>query len=348
LLLTTPTRIRGGDKANPEVNSTAGESPPASILLSDGEEENNSSDDWNNIQAIASLEKKKILKMVVHSGEDDVYTAKVNSVLKLNLVAKYVAIAVSFRQASKLYHSVKEETGMGSLGSVLTDHEVGHLCQIVCAVNLQYLKKLFKKMWAFSIGLDAGNNAGSSYLEIRMRCFFKGDLQNLHSLAIPMREQHTGEYQYNLVVSLLDAIAPNWKYQLIGIATDGASTMTGRIKGTCTRLSNECHSGIFRIWCGAHQLDLVMKRSFNKLCNKKFLDTLTSVTGHLRCQQNLIAEMKSTCPTFVTTQWLSMGKLLKWLIDKQVRLIQHFDQKKPACTPPTDYCGSNLPAYSTR
>ena len=131
--------------------------------------------------------------------------------------------------------------------------------------------------------------------------FFKGDLQNLHLLAIPMRERHTGEYQYNLVVSLLVVLAPNWKYQLIGIGTDGASIMTGCIKGTCTCLSNECHSRIFRIWCGAHQLDLVMKRSFNKLCNEKFLDTLISVTGHLCFQQNLIAEMKLTCPHFVTT-----------------------------------------------
>jgi hypothetical protein len=231
---------------------------------------------------------------------------------------------------------VKEETGMGSLGSV-TDYEVGQLCRIVCAVNLQYLKELFKKLWAFSIGLDAGNNAGSSYLDIRMQCFFKGNLQNLHLLAIPMRERHTGEYQYNLVVSLLDVLAPNWRHQLIGIATDGASTMTGCIKGTCTRLSKKCHSRIFRIWCGAHQLDLVMKRAFNKLCNEKFLDTLTSVTGHLRCQQNLIADMKSTCPTFVTTRWLSMGKLLKWLIDKRVRLMRHFTEKKPACTPSIDW-----------
>ena len=113
--------------------------------------------------------------------------------------------------------------------------------------------------------------------------------------------------------------------------------MTGCIKGMCTRLSNECHTRIFRIWCGAHQLDLVMKRAFNKLYNKKFVDTLTSVTGHLRRQQNLIAEMKTTCPILVTTWWLSMGKLLKWLIDKRVWLIQHFDQKKPACTPLFDW-----------
>ncbi len=121
------------------------------------------------------------------------------------------------------------------------------------------------------------------------------------------------------------------------IATDGASTMTSCIKGTSTRLSNECHSRIFRIRCGAHQLDLVMKRAFNKLCNEKFLDALTSVTGHLQRQQNLIADMKSTCPMFVTTCWMSMGKMLKWLIDKQVQLMRHFTEKKPACTPSIEW-----------
>ena len=339
LIMSPPARIeqQGGNLLgkvhdDPEVSIAS----PLSIELSDSEEDDDSGDKLPSTDPYATLERKRILKMFEYNPEDDVYTARVKSVLKLNLVAKFVAIGVSFCQASKRYHLVKEETGMGSLGSV-TDYEVGQLCRIICAVNLQYLKELFKKLSAFSIGLNAGNNAGSSYLDIRMQCFFKGNLQNLHLLAIPMRERHTGEYQYNLVVSLLDVLAPNWRHQLIGIATDGASPMTGCIKGTCTRLSKKCHSRIFRIWCGAHQLDLVMKRAFNKLCNEKFLDTLTSVTGHLRCQQNLIADMKSTCPTFVTTRWLSMGKLLKWLIDKRVRLMRHFTEKKPACTPSIDW-----------
>ena len=38
---------------------------------------------------------------------------------------------------------------------------------------------------------------------------------------------------------VLDVLAQNWRHQLIGIATDGASTMTGSVKGTCTRLSKE-------------------------------------------------------------------------------------------------------------
>jgi hypothetical protein len=179
--------------------------------------------------------KRNSHEMFVYNPEDDFYTAKVNSVMKLNLVAKFVAIGVSFRQASKLYHSVKEENPY-PLHDQLMIMKLYIVCCIVCAVNLQYLKELFKKIRTFLIGLDAENNAGLSYLDILMRWFFKGDIQNLHLLAIPMQEQH--------------------------------------------------------------QLDLVMKRAFNKLCNEKFLNTLTSVTGRLRRQQNLIADMKSACPTF--------------------------------------------------
>ncbi|KAI2500519.1 hypothetical protein MHU86_13943 [Fragilaria crotonensis] len=194
LLLTPAARTTEGGDADevldddPDVSNA---SSLSSVARSEGEEGNDNTDELpTNSDHFLVLEKKRILKMFVYNPEDDMYTAKVNSVLKLNLVAKFVAIGVSFRQASKLYHSVKEETGMGSLGSV-NDYEVGQLCRIVCAVkNLQYLKELFKKIWAFSIGLDAGNNAGSSYLDIRMRCYFKGDLQNLHLLAIPMRATH--------------------------------------------------------------------------------------------------------------------------------------------------------------
>jgi hypothetical protein len=87
-------------------------------------------------------------------------------------VASFIEIGVSFRQARRIYQTVKEQTGMGHLGSV-SDGKVAQLCRIVCAINHQYLKELFKKIWAFSIGLDARNNAGSSYLDVRVRCFSK-------------------------------------------------------------------------------------------------------------------------------------------------------------------------------
>lgn len=111
------------------------------------------------------------------------------------------------------------------------------------------------------------------------------------------RVSHTEEYQYDLVVETKIVLAPNWRHQLIGITTDGASAMTGCEQAT-TRLSNECHGNIFRVWFDAHQLYLVVKKAFNKLMNDKYLNTLTGVTGHLRRQQNLIQDMK--CPALHT------------------------------------------------
>jgi hypothetical protein len=133
-----------------------------------------------------------------------------------------------------------------------------------------------------------------------------------------------------------DVSTDHWE-QLIGVATDGACVMAGCVQGTCTRLERECHTPIFRIWCGANQLDLVINKAFNQLCSDKFLTTLTAATGHLRRQLNLQVEMKSICPTFVSTRWISMGKVISWLRMKRVRLEQHFDEKKPACSPTREW-----------
>jgi hypothetical protein len=112
----------------------------------------------------------------------------------------------------------------------------------------------------------------------------------------------------------MKVLAPNWRYKLIGITTDGSSAMTGCVQGMCTRLSNECQSNIFRIWCGAHQLNLIVKKAINELMDEKILKTLTGVIGHILRQQNPSQGMNSACPTYMTTHCISMGKVLKWLL----------------------------------
>ena len=67
------------------------------------------------------------MKIFVLNPEDNVYVADVKSVLQMNLVVRFVAVGVLFRQASRLYRSVKEETGMGVLGS-LSDAMVAQYC----------------------------------------------------------------------------------------------------------------------------------------------------------------------------------------------------------------------------
>jgi len=123
------------------------------LLLSNSEEEGD--EDYSFEQA-----KKNALKHFAHNQEDDIFVFEVKSVLNLNKITNFVSFGVSFRQASRLYQSVKEET---RIGVKLAPH-----CRILCAVNLQYLKEIFKNVWAFAISSDAGNNARTAYLDFCM------------------------------------------------------------------------------------------------------------------------------------------------------------------------------------
>src|SRR5579859_1048820 len=83
-----------------------------------------------------------------------------------------------------------------------------------------------------------------------------GKLHNIHALAIPMFEHHTGENMFLLVSCFLDVVCPHWRMQLLGIGSDGASSMVGHLQGVVTQLVNASPHSVYRVWCGLHQLDL--------------------------------------------------------------------------------------------
>ena len=93
-------------------------------LLFDTSAESNSCDDD------IDRRKRYAMRAFVFNEDDKVYVATVNSVLKMNLIVKFLATGVSFRQASRIYHSVKEELGLGVLGCV-SDVDVANQCRIV-------------------------------------------------------------------------------------------------------------------------------------------------------------------------------------------------------------------------
>ena len=68
-------------------------------------------------------------------------------------------------------------------------------------------------------------------------------------------------------------------------------------------------------------------------CNKNFVSSIMGITEHLRCQVNLFPEKQYKCPWFVNTCWLSMEQFLSLLILNRPHLTQHFDEKRPSCSP---------------
>lgn len=109
--------------------------------------------------------------------------------------------------------------------------------------------------------------------------------------------------------------------------------MTGRISGVATRFQNVAKRGFIRIWCGAHQLDLVLQDAYCELANETFYTQLTSLISYLRRQQNLISDMRTKAPKVSDTRWESMGDVSKWFKTNRIAIVEYLGQKNPACVP---------------
>jgi hypothetical protein len=74
-----------------------------------------------------------------------------------------------------------------------------------------------------------------------------------------MSDRHTGEVMCKMLCNFLSVLCPCWQISMLGVASDGAHNLTGRAAGVVTRLRNHMHEDcpLLRIWCEAHQLDLV-------------------------------------------------------------------------------------------
>jgi hypothetical protein len=140
-----------------------------------------------------------------------------------------------------------------------------------------------------------------------------------------------------LVSQILDIICPQWQMRLLGIGSDGASSMTGHLRGVVTRIASESSNKIYRVWCGLHQLDLVMKHAYEALWDNEVVDIMKKFIAHLRQQSGLITSMRCTCPQ-LSTRWLVMGKVSEWLLAKRIPLFDYLQSARdPVSTAPPDW-----------
>ena len=58
---------------------------------------------------------------------------------------------------------------------------------------------------------------------------------------------------------------------MISVSMHGASNMHGRHQGAVMRLNKVCSNGFYRIWCGAHQHDLVVQAIFVQVLKISYL-----------------------------------------------------------------------------
>lgn len=141
----------------------------------------------------------------------------------------------------------------------------------MCAVALQNLSAVFGCWSGFSFALDSATVNGMSFLDVRARLALDGVLHNFHLLALPLYDYHTAQLLLDVAVKFLDALHPQWRHILVGVATDRANVMTGRTRGVVTLLEQQVVGRkLIRVWCGLHQLDLVLQRVFKAALRESF------------------------------------------------------------------------------
>jgi hypothetical protein len=266
------------------------------------------------------------LRLFKRNDDTGGYKVTRENSLQFGLIVDFIAAGLSFRQVESVLNAFKARTGLAKIGCI-NDTGIANNARVLCGINLHMISQILNssRTWAFSLANDGSTHYGRSYFDNRIRIHHHGDIFNVHMLAIPMFERHTADNMYNLISRVLDIICPMWRSKILGIGSDGAPTMTGCIQGVVTQLEQQAEHPIYRIWCGLHQLDLVMKGAYEELLDGGFVKTINAVITHLRAQSKLIADMgQSTCPK-LTTRWVAMGAVCDWLLMKQRRLLEHFN-----------------------
>ncbi|KAI2512514.1 hypothetical protein MHU86_1967 [Fragilaria crotonensis] len=206
-----------------------------------------------------------------------------------NLALRYTSCGTSFRMMSEIIACTYDVMGDPCLRHCCRK-DVSKYIRVACAVNLHHISDILCRSWGFSLALDSATHQSTSYLDIRFRVFVKeqGTIVCLHGCALPMFDRHTGEVMFDMVTKFLNVLCPDWKIRLIGVASDGAHDMTGGgVAGVVTRLASAMHANscpLTRIWCGAHQLHLVMEFIMSNVVKERFFNIMTGFITHLTRQ----------------------------------------------------------------
>lgn len=120
-----------------------------------------------------------------------------------------------------------------------------------------------------------------------------------------MYENHSGK---SILDRCLTALDGRWRQKINGVPTDGAASMTGVGKGWDLRLQTVASPGMYRVWCGSHQIDLSMKKVLQSLPGD-FMITLTTMIGYLWRQQKFISEIKCKSLYYISVRWSSLAQV---------------------------------------
>jgi hydrogenase maturation factor len=118
----------------------------------------------------------------------------------------HVGSGMSFQQTASAIQHAKECTKTAKLAGITT-LMVGQYVRVLVGSTLQQIADGFddESVSAMSLAGDGSTHRGQSFFNLRVRIYFRGQLLNLHMVAIPMFDRHTANNIFNMQVKFLDA-----------------------------------------------------------------------------------------------------------------------------------------------
>lgn len=260
------------------------------------------------------------------TGENH-YSITIKNTLQFELVIDYISFGASFVLISKMLATTKDKAECPRIGTAST-RLVSTYARYAVALNLQSISTFLRQAATFSLATNGSTHMSTIYADVRVRLSPPKDgLKNLHVLAIPSHDYQSAEQMFIIVNKILSTLLSNWPDKIIAVSTDGEPKITGRLRGLVTRISDVAKPGMYRIWCGAHQLDLVLKSGYKGLYDESFINNLTKFISHLRRQVTLRKDMETTCPTLAKCRWESIDKCSSWFNTWLVELTDYLATK---------------------
>lgn len=291
------------------------------------------------------VKKPHALDVFVKKGDgSDNYEIVIKNQRLYDLAIKFVSCGASFRLASRMIQCTKEETKLPYYGGC-SEHKVAGYVRAVLASNLQKIALMMRASWSYAIATDAAVHQGTSYLDIRIRLWQHGSLHDFHIMTLPTFDQFPAPAIVERLESCLNILDTNWRTKLLGTTTNGGSNtgrntgMTGSQQGLAARLTSlVTKPGFYLIWCGVHQLELVVKNAVTEFCQKSFYDELVAILATLRQDHHGVfnaSEIPDITPTYATSRGFThkLMQALKWLMEHRVAVTPYLQTAAPSSVP---------------
>ncbi|KAI9997719.1 hypothetical protein PInf_001650 [Phytophthora infestans] len=264
------------------------------------------------------------------------YAVTVDSELEMNTCVKIVASGVSFKQAASLYQEMMDDI-WAMEGGQCSERRVMNLCRVMCAMNLERLKDLFKSgdVWAFAVALEVCNCAGSPFIDVRVRFEHDGEIHSVHLIGIVVLDDDMTDRSVDLVEKYLNVIAPLWRTKLIGVSlsNETGSTARGCMQGTLNKLAAECDFPIYGDYSLANKLNQLLREACRIIFTVDFTNTLTGLVSRVRSVKKRNSDALN-CPKMVEGSWESAVKVLQWLVVNQTRVFEFIQEFQYVGVPP--------------